>query len=80
MIKKRRPPRIFFGWWTVLTSGLLSFWGQAPIYFGWTYDTTDSYISAFTVAAAVLAVAGVLAALILPPKPPTQITDIHKFV
>ncbi|MBI2328040.1 MAG: MFS transporter [Chloroflexi bacterium] len=27
MIKRRRFPRVFFGWWTVLASGIISFWG-----------------------------------------------------
>ena len=27
-VKKRRFPRIFFGWWTVITGGFLSFWGH----------------------------------------------------
>jgi len=28
IIKRRTFPKIFFGWWTVLTSGLLSLWGH----------------------------------------------------
>jgi len=27
LIKKRRFPKIFFGWWTVLTGGFLGMWG-----------------------------------------------------
>ena len=27
MIERRRSPRIFFGWWTVLATGVLSIWG-----------------------------------------------------
>ncbi|MBM2824698.1 MAG: hypothetical protein HW402_362 [Dehalococcoidales bacterium] len=49
----------------------------APIYLGWVYDTTGSYLSAFTVIAAVLAFAGVLAVFVLPPKPPAQVTDVR---
>ncbi len=52
----------------------------APIYVGWVYDTTGSYITAFTVVAAVMAFAGVIAAFAVPPKPPAQITDIRKIV
>jgi len=52
----------------------------APIYFGWVYDTTGSYISAFTLIAVLLAIAAVLVFFILPPKPPSQVTDIHKIV
>jgi len=42
----------------------------APIFAGWVYDTTGSYIFAFTIIAVLLAVSGVLALLILPPEPP----------
>ena len=52
----------------------------APIYAGWVYDTTGSYITAFTLIAVLLAIATVLACFILPPQPPAQVTDIHKFV
>ncbi|MDO8637852.1 MAG: MFS transporter, partial [Dehalococcoidia bacterium] len=34
MIKKRGSPRIFFGWWTVIGGGLLSFWGTGYYFFG----------------------------------------------
>jgi sugar phosphate permease len=50
----------------------------APIYLGWVYDTTSSYIGAFTLVAVLLAVSAVLAATITPPKPPPQITDVRK--
>ncbi len=52
----------------------------APIYCGWIYDTTGSYITAFTLIAALLGFSTVLAAFILPPKPPAQVTDMRKFV
>ncbi|MFC1978212.1 MFS transporter [Chloroflexota bacterium] len=52
----------------------------SPIYLGWVYDTTGSYIDAFTLVAVVLAMTAVLASFILPPKPPAQVTDIRKFV
>jgi MFS family permease len=53
----------------------------APIYLGWIYDTTSSYMTGFTLMAILLIVAAIVAAsLILPPKPPTKITDIRKFV
>ncbi|MBI2851750.1 MAG: MFS transporter [Chloroflexi bacterium] len=45
----------------------------APIYFGWTYDTTGSYISAYTLAAVLLAVSAIIAALIRPPKPHAEV-------
>jgi len=52
----------------------------APIYFGWTFDTTGSYVGAFTLVAVALAAAGILAALVPPPKLPAHITDVHKIV
>ena len=52
----------------------------APIYVGWVYDTTGSYTTAFTVVALLLAVSGVLAAFIIPPKPPAEVTDIDKIL
>ncbi|MFC2016687.1 MFS transporter [Chloroflexota bacterium] len=52
----------------------------APIYLGWAYDTTGSYISAFTIIAALLALSAVIMSLILPPKPPARITDIREIV
>jgi len=53
---------------------------MAPIYAGWVYDTTGSYLTVFTLFAALLAFAGVLACFILPPKPPAQITDLRRIV
>jgi sugar phosphate permease len=52
----------------------------APIYLGWTYDTTGNYITAFTLLAGLLAFAAILAFFILPPKPPAQVTDIRKIL
>lgn len=52
----------------------------APIYIGYVYDSTGSYISAFNLLAALIAVGGVITFFILPPKPPAQVTDIRKFV
>ena len=51
-----------------------------PIYAGWRYDTTGSYITAFYLFAALLAVSAVLAAFIPSPKPPAQITDVRKIM
>jgi len=34
LIKRRRFPRIFFGWWTVLTSGILNLWGYGYYAYG----------------------------------------------
>ncbi|MBI2830507.1 MAG: MFS transporter [Chloroflexi bacterium] len=51
-----------------------------PIYLGWAYDTYGSYTNALI---SLIVLMGLSAALILlarPPKPPAEITDIHKFV
>ncbi len=50
----------------------------APVYFGWVYDTTGSYAIGFVLNAALIALSGVLIFLARPPKPPAQVTDIHK--
>jgi len=52
----------------------------APIYAGWIYDTTGSYITAFIVFATLAALTTFLICLAGPPKPPAQITDIRKFM
>ena len=52
----------------------------APVYAGWVYDTTGSYISAFTLFAGLLAFAIVLITFAAPPKPPAVIGDIRKIV
>jgi len=52
----------------------------SPIYAGWIYDTTGSYIAAFTLFAALLAFSAVVMSLSYPPKPPAEVTDIRKVV
>jgi len=52
----------------------------APIYAGWIYDTTGSYVTAFTLFAAVLAFSAMVMFLVFPPKPPAEITDIRKIM
>ena len=51
-----------------------------PIYVGWTYDTSGSYMTAFILLAALLAVSAVLFPLVKPPKPPAQVTDVRRIV
>jgi len=52
----------------------------APIYAGWVYDTTGSYMTAFTLFTVLLAVAAILFPFAIPPKPPTEIADIRRIV
>ena len=52
----------------------------SPVYAGWVYDNTGSYIPAFTTFVVMILIAAVLMSLMRPPKPPDQITDIRKFL
>jgi len=52
----------------------------APIYAGWVYDTSGSYIPAFTLFAILFGISAVLVSLACPPKPPAQVTDVRKFL
>ncbi len=52
----------------------------APIYAGWVYDNTGSYIPAFTLFAILFGISAVLVSFAYPPKPPAQITDVRKFL
>jgi cyanate permease len=40
----------------------------APIYVGWVYDTTGSYTGVFVLLVILLAVSGIVAGFILPPR------------
>jgi cyanate permease len=51
-----------------------------PIYAGWVYDTTGSYVVVFFLCAVLLTFSTIVILFAAPPKPPTQITDIHKIV
>ncbi|MFC1957562.1 hypothetical protein ACFLX0_01940, partial [Chloroflexota bacterium] len=52
----------------------------APVYAGWIYDTTGSYITAFTAVMALIATAAILMTFVVPPKPPAEVGDIRKIV
>jgi nitrate/nitrite transporter NarK len=52
----------------------------APIYAGWVYDTTGSYITVFTLFVVLLVVSAAILPFIRPPKPPAQVTDVRKFL
>jgi MFS family permease len=52
----------------------------APIYAGWIYDTTGSYMQAFSSFAVALGVATVLSIFVIPPKAPDEITDVRSIV
>lgn len=52
----------------------------APIYVGWVYDSTGTYMTTFTLFAALLAAATVLMFFTLPPKPPPKLTDIRQIL
>jgi len=53
----------------------------APVYAGWVYDSTGSYIPAFTTFVVMAMLAAILMAVMRPPKPPKEVTsDIRKFL
>jgi len=52
----------------------------APVYAGWIYDTSGSYITAFILFAALGTLSTFLICLARPPKPPVQVTDVRKFM
>jgi MFS family permease len=52
----------------------------APVYSGWVYDTTGSYINAYTTFAALAALAAFLMCLVRPPRPPDTVTDIRRIM
>ncbi|MFC1900411.1 MFS transporter, partial [Chloroflexota bacterium] len=52
----------------------------APIYFGWVYDTTGNYMTAFTVLGVLLSCATVIAFFAIPPKPPAHLTGVREIV
>jgi len=52
----------------------------APVYAGWVYDTTGSYITAFTLFAALATLTTFLMCVVRAPKPQATATDIHKFI
>jgi sugar phosphate permease len=52
----------------------------APIYAGWIYDTTGSYMNAFIQFAVLLGVGSVLALFNFPPKPPAKISGVSQIV
>jgi cyanate permease len=52
----------------------------SPVYAGWVYDTTGTYMPAFIVFATVAAVASAILFFCKPPRPPEQIGDVRNFV
>ncbi len=81
LIRARYFGRKAFGSIHGVTAMILTPFGVvAPVYAGWVYDTTGSYMSAFTLFAGLLAFAIVLIIFAKPPKPPAVIGDIRKIV
>ena len=52
----------------------------APVYVGWIFDRTGSYITALNVCVVIAIFVAIIMAFARPPKPPTQVTDVHKFL
>ncbi len=81
LLRARYFGRKAFGSIGGVTSMILTPFGViAPIYAGWVYDTTGSYMTAFTLFAVLLVIATGLVVFAKPPKPPTLITDIRKIM
>ncbi|HEY94157.1 MAG TPA: MFS transporter [Dehalococcoidia bacterium] len=53
---------------------------MAPIYTGWIYDNSGSYITALNVCAIMAVGSAILVLFALPPKPPALVSDIRKFL
>jgi MFS family permease len=58
---------------------LMPFSMMAPIYAGWVYDSTGSYMGAFKIFAGLLVIGSILTFFARPPRPPAEIGDIRKF-
>lgn len=52
----------------------------SPIYVGWIYDVTHSYISAFTQSLILVVIAIGILFFLKPPNPPTEITEVTKII
>ena len=52
----------------------------APVYTGWVYENTGSYITAFITLAIIAFFGFFLICLTRPPKPPAEVTDVRKFI
>jgi len=52
----------------------------APIYAGWIYDTTDSYIAALNLCVVLAILVAIIMMFVRPPRPPDNLTDIRKFL
>jgi len=52
----------------------------SPIYVGWVYDMTQSYVGAFSQSLVLLFVVIISFMFLNPPKPPEKITGIQEFI
>jgi len=52
----------------------------APVYAGWIYDYSGSYLIAFIQLAVLISLSGIITLFIVPPRPPSQISDIHSII
>ncbi len=52
----------------------------APVYAGWSYDATGSYMNAFTLITVLIFCSAVIMCFAKPPKPPTEVGEITSFV
>jgi hypothetical protein len=52
----------------------------APIYVGWVYDVTGSYIDVYTLVLPMLVIAAIALYFADPPEPVDVVSDIKKFL
>ena len=81
LIRARYFGRKAYGSISGLSRGIMALPGLVgPIWLGWAYDTTGSYITAFVWVAALATVAAILMFFVPTPKPPTEGTDVHEIM
>ncbi|MFH1032264.1 MAG: MFS transporter [Chloroflexota bacterium] len=59
---------------------IMPFAVAGPIFAGWVFDKTGTYVLAFQILAALLALGIIFVFFAAPPKPPAQVTDINKII
>jgi MFS family permease len=52
----------------------------SPIYVGWVYDISQSYINAFTQSLILLVIVLISFIFLNPPRPPEKSTDVNQFI
>lgn len=72
MDKVKPRPRISFGWWTVLITGVISGLGHG--FYGYGFSVFFKDLAAFTLFAILITVSTGLLCFVRPPKAPAEVT------